>query len=84
MTSLRFAWAAEDLAQPEAEALGPVGGLPGRRLAISTDVERSCAVMVDEGSSSEAKAFELRLAAVVDAERARLLAIGEDRLEPQG
>jgi hypothetical protein len=53
------------------------GGLPGRRSAISTGVERSCAVMVEEGLSSEAKAFELGLASVVDAERARLLAIGE-------
>ena len=32
-------------------------------------------------SSSEAEAFELRLASVVDAERARLLAIGEGHQE---
>jgi hypothetical protein len=52
-------------------------GLPGRRSAISTGVERSYAVMVDEGLSSEAEALELRLASVVDAGRARLLTIGE-------
>jgi hypothetical protein len=33
--------------------------------------------MVEEGLSSEAKALELRFASVVDAERARLLAIGK-------
>ena len=37
--------------------------------------------MVEEGLSSEAKAFELRLVSVIDAERARLLAIGERHQE---
>ena len=37
--------------------------------------------MVEEGLSSEAKALELRFASVVDAERARLLAIGEGHRE---
>jgi hypothetical protein len=57
------------------------GGLLGRRSAISTGVERSCAVMVDEGLSSEAEALELRFESVIDAERARLLAIGERHQE---
>jgi hypothetical protein len=37
--------------------------------------------MVEEGLSSEAKALELRLASVVDADRAGLLAVGEGRQE---
>jgi hypothetical protein len=35
--------------------------------------------MVDEGLSSEAEALEPSLASVIDAERARLLTIGERR-----
>src|SRR5262249_167379 len=43
---------------------------------IEDNTRRSARIFV-----AQAKALVLRLASVVDAERARLLAIGEDRLE---
>jgi hypothetical protein len=57
------------------------GGLFRSSFGVRTPVERSCALMVEEELSSEAKALEPRFASVVDAERARLLAIGEGRQE---